>query len=120
MAIFSAKKDEKGASPKRREARGARLVPGAAHEVIRAPWLSEKALIGTERGVYVFAVAPRATAREIAGAIKELYGVSPKAVRLVNIPGKRKALRTRRGEGVRAARCKAYVHLNKGDTIALA
>lgn len=123
MAIFGGKKggkekETKAAAP--RHARAAKLSPGEADRIIRAPWLSEKALIGTENGVYVFAVAADATSLAIAGAIKELYGVSPKAVRIANIPGKRKALRTRRGFGTRAARRKAYVRLNAGDTINLA
>ena len=61
-----------------------------------------------------------ANGAEIAGAIKELYGVAPKSVRIVNTPGKRKPLRGRRGFGRRAATRKAYVSLNAGDTITLA
>ena len=93
---------------------------GAAHDIIRAPWFSEKALLGTEKGVYAFEVFPHATKPEIAGAIKEIYKVTPKAIRIVNLPAKTKAMRTRRGMGTRAARCKAYVYLNAGDTIQFA
>ncbi|MBU6321104.1 MAG: 50S ribosomal protein L23 [Patescibacteria group bacterium] len=121
MALFTKdkkKREEKAAAPRHAHATG--LAGGEAHDVIRAPWFSEKALIGTEKGVYVFAVTREATSAEIAGAIKEIYGVAPKAVRIVNTPGKKKALRTRRGFGTRAARRKAYVALNAGDTIALA
>ena len=121
MAIFGGKKAEKKeSSAKARHARTAPLMDGKAHEVIRAPWFTEKALIGTEKGIYVFAVSPKSTSAEIAGAVKEIYGVTPKAVRIVNVPGKRKAFRTRRGFGMQAARRKAYVHLNAGDTITLA
>ena len=122
MALFSKDtkkaKAEKAAKP--HHARVATLPLGKAHEVVRAPWFTEKALVGTERGTYVFAVSRDANSAEIAGAIKELYGVSPKSVRIVNIPGKRKALRSRRGFGQRAARRKAYVALNAGDSITLA
>lgn len=119
MAIFGNKKEKNKspASPRLRKARQAKLVSGREHEVIRAPWLSEKALIATERGVYTFAVPPRATKADIAGAIKEIYKVSPRAIRIVNLPAKKKAMRTKRGVGVRSARRKAYVYLNKGDTI---
>jgi large subunit ribosomal protein L23 len=124
MALFgsktSKKKEQKTKTASVRHAHAETLVGGKAHEVIRAPWLSEKALLGTERGVYVFAVSPRATSAEIAGAIKEIYGVAPKAVRIVNKEGKRKALRSRRGLGRQAASRKAYVALNAGDTISLA
>jgi len=38
----------------------------------------------------------------------------------VNLPAKTKSMRTRRGVGTRAARTKAYVYLNAGDTIQFA
>ena len=122
MAIFGDKKKEKkekkGAA--RRRARTAPAKDGTAHEIIRAPWFSEKALIATEKGIYTFDVPARATKASIAGAIKEIYHVEPKQIRIVNLPGKRKMMRTRRGIGTRAARRKAYVYLNAGDTIQFA
>lgn len=121
MAIFGDKKKEKkekGAKTARvHHAQAKKLSDGVAHEIIRAPWFSEKALIITEKGVYTFMVPKRATKMEIAGAIKEVYKVEPRKIRIVNLPGKKKAMRTRRGVGVRAARHKAYVYLNDGDTI---
>jgi large subunit ribosomal protein L23 len=122
MAIFGDKKKEKKAKADavKHHAHSTVSLHGAAHDIIRAPWFSEKALIGTEKGVYAFEVFPRATKPEIAGAIKEIYKVTPKAIRIVNLPGKTKAMRTRRGLGTRAARCKAYVYLNAGDTIQFA
>lgn len=119
MAIFGDTKKEKKTAPVQ-HAHAVNSAAGAAHDIIRAPWFSEKALLGTDKGVYVFAVAPRATSAQIAGAIREIYKVTPKSVRLVNLPGKKKAMRTRRGMGVRAARAKAYVTLNTGDSIQLA
>jgi large subunit ribosomal protein L23 len=92
-------------------------VGGVAHEIIRAPWFSEKALILTEKGVYTFEVTSRATKAQIAGAIKEIYKVDARKIRVVNLPAKKKAMRTKRGTGTRAARRKAYVYLNAGDTI---
>jgi large subunit ribosomal protein L23 len=90
---------------------------GRHHDVLRAPWLSEKALIGTEQGVYVFAVPTDTNKFEIAAAIEAIYKVTPRQIRVVNLPAKKKAMRTRRGFGSRAARHKAYVFLKKGDTI---
>lgn len=122
MALFGTKKKEKKApaSSKLRRARQAKLAAGVAHEIIHAPWFSEKALIATEKGVYAFSVPARATKAEIAGAIKEIYKVEPCKIRIVNLPGKPKAMRTRRGTGYRASRRKAYVYLNVGDTIQFA
>lgn len=121
MAIFGdKKKDKKEKVAVKHHAHATVSLHGKAHDIIRAPWYSEQALLATERGVYAFAVSPRSTKPEIAGAIKEIYGVAPKAIRIVNLPAKHKALRTRRGVGTRAARCKAYVYLNEGDTIQFA
>jgi len=122
MAIFGTKKktEKKDKVVVRHRARTAPAADGAAHEIIRAPWFSEKALISTDKGVYTFAVSPRATKASIAGAIKEIYNVEPRQVRIVNLPAKRKAMRTKRGTGTRAARCKAYVYLNAGDSIQFA
>ena len=120
MALFGSnkKKTEKKVTEARKHtARAAKPRAGSEHDIIRAPWLSEKALILTEKGVYAFAVPKQATKADIAGAIKAIYNVSPRFVRIVNLPAKRKAMRTRQGEGFRAARRKAYVYLNKGDTI---
>ena len=119
MAIFGEKKKEKTDVVKH-HAHATKSLHGAAHDIIRAPWFSEKAFLGTEKNVFAFEVSPRSTKPEIAGAIKEIYNVAPKAVRIVNLPAKTKAMRTRRGVGVRAARCKAYVYLNAGDTIQFA
>lgn len=121
MAIFGDKKKvKKEGVVVKHHAHAIKSGQGAAHDIIRAPWFSEKALIATEKGVYAFAVSPRATKSEIAGAIKEIYNVAPKAVRIVNLPAKTKAMRTRRGIGTRAARTKAYVYLNVGDSIQFA
>ena len=122
MALFGTKKKEVNAkkaptTPRLHRARQVKLAAGIAHEIIRAPWFSEKALIATDKGVYTFAVPMRATKAEIASAIKEIYKVEPRKIRIVNLPGKTKAMRTKRGTGYRAARRKAYVYLNAGDTI---
>jgi large subunit ribosomal protein L23 len=128
MSIFGTTKKEK----KEKKAKVARSVhhvrakklsdglpaqAGIAHEILRTPWFSEKALIVTEKGVYTFVVPKRATKAEIAAAIKEVYKVSPRKIRIVNLPGKKKAMRTKHGVGTRPARRKAYVYLNAGDTI---
>lgn len=121
MAIFGDKKKEKKEKVTAvHHAHATVSLEGKAHDIIRAPWFSEKALLATEKGVYAFSVSPRATKPEIAGAIKEIFSVSPRAIRIVNLPAKTKAMRTRRGTGTRAARCKAYVYVNAGDTIQFA
>lgn len=121
MALFGTKKKEsKKKDAPRYRARAKVLADGVAHDIIQAPWFSEKALIATEKGVYAFEVPLRATKAEIAGAIKEIYKVEPRMIRTINVKGKTKALRTKRGTGTRSIRRKAYVYLNAGDTIQFA
>ncbi len=117
MSIFGNKKKKEEKKVHVHHARARKPRAGSEHEVIRAPWLSEKALIATERGIYTFAVPLRATKADIAGAIKEIYKVSPRKIRVTNVKGKKKTMRTKRGVGQRANRKKAYVYLNKGDSI---
>lgn len=118
MALFGNKKTVK--KEKGRPAGEVKDVAGRLENVITAPWLSEKALIGTEKGVYVFKVPGSATKTQIAQAIEKLYKVVPRKVNIVNTPGKKKALRAKRGMGTRSARSKAYVYLKKGETITFA
>ena len=123
MAIFGKKvgsKQEQKAGARKHRVRSTKLAEGVAHDLLRAPWFSEKALISTEKGVYTFAVPPRATKASIASAIKEIYNVEPRKIHIANLPAKKKAMRTKRGVGTRVARRKAYVYLNAGDTIQFA
>lgn len=123
MAIFEKKavnNQEKKIETKKRVARAIVPIDGIENEIIHSPWFSEKALIVTEKGIYTFSVPARATKADVAGAIKEIYKVEACKIRIVNLPPKKKSLRTRRGVGVRSARRKAYVYLNKGDTIQFA
>ncbi len=122
MALFGKTKKEKKEKKEvvnrpAHRARIAKLQNGLAHEIIRAPWFSEKSLIITEKGVYTFEVPKRATKPQIAAAVKEIYNVEPRKIRIVNLPGKKKAMRTKRGFGTRSKCRKAYVYLNAGDTI---
>lgn len=117
MALFgnSKKTVKKTAAPA-----AVKKIPedGRLETILTAPWLSEKALIGTEKGVYVFEVPKTATKTDVAAAVELIYKVKPKKVTMVNLPAKKVSLRTRRGTGSRSRRHKAYVHLKAGDTIA--
>ena len=117
MALFSS--DNKKKAGQAAEKRGLlNKNDDRIANVLKAPWFSEKALIGTEQGVYVFEVPPAVTKHDVMNAIQKTYKVSPVKVNIVNLPAKKKALRTKRGVGTRARRHKAYVYLKKGETIA--
>jgi large subunit ribosomal protein L23 len=125
MAIFDSKQKKAPKKTSKKEvtvkAAGEKALANTKLEnFITAPWLSEKALIGTEKGVYVFKVPSEATKPLIKAAIERIYKVVPVKVNIVNTEGKTKAMRTKRGVGRRAARRKAYVFLKKGETITFA
>src|ERR1700685_1514717 len=102
MALFSndTKKTTKKAAPAKKVA-AKKLSDGREHMILQAPWLSEKALIGTENGVYVFKVPADVTKPQVAAAIETVYNVIPRKIAIVNLPAKKKALRTRAGYGTR-------------------
>ena len=125
MALFSS--DKKTTKPKKAKSivrnwgRGILAADDARlANVLKRPWFSEKALIGTENGVYVFEVAQSATKLDVANAIIKAYGVTPAKVHMTNLPAKSVSMRSRRGQGTRARRHKAYVYLKQGDTIQFA
>jgi large subunit ribosomal protein L23 len=125
MALFSNDKKTPKAKKPKSETRnwGRGILPvgdDRLANILKRPWFSEKALISSENGVYVFEVSPSATKIDVANAIIAAYKVTPMKVRMVNLPAKKVALRTRRGTGTRARRHKAYVYLKAGDTITFA
>ena len=122
MALFGTSNKKKTAKAPKASvlAKDVKDESGRLERMLTAPWLSEKALIGTEKGVYVFEVPGSATKTDIAAAVEKIYKVTPRKIAIVNTPGKRKKLRRKRGFGTRAARTKAYVYLKKGETIAFA
>lgn len=120
MALFSTTPKKTSKAPAKKAAAKKLPEDGRLENILIAPWLSEKALIGTESGVYVFEVPRMATKTEVKAAIELIYKVKPRQVRMVNLPAKKVSLRTRRGMGSRARRHKAYVYLKKGETIQFA
>ena len=123
MALFSnnSKKTKKAVTPGSSVAKSKALAreDGRLSTVLKAPWFSEKALIASTRGVYVFEIPADATKPEVAAAIEKFYNVTPVKVRVAHLPAKTVSLRTRRGQGSRARRHKAYVYLQEGQTLNL-
>ncbi len=86
-------------------------------QVLRMPHVSEKATLLAEQGQYIFKVAADANKLEIKKAVETLFEVEVRAVRVVNIKGKRKNFGQRKG--VRKSVRKAYVRLKEGQEIDL-
>lgn len=118
-AAKTAKTEAKAGAAEKKPAKGplAREDAGYAHQVLVAPIFTEKAGLLQQSGKYVFAVARYATKVEIARAVRDLYGVKPTAVHIVNIPGKN--VRFGRFSGKEKDIRKAIVTLKKGDSIAV-
>jgi large subunit ribosomal protein L23 len=86
------------------------------YSIIRAPRISEKtARLQEVSNQYVFEVATDANKTEIKAAVEKLFGVTVRAVNVVNVKGKGKAFKFRMGH--RADWRKAYVTLADGQSI---
>jgi len=119
MGIFSRTKTSTSSTPKEKKVSGAHATDYNLTAVIEKPHLTEKAMSQSERNVYTFMVARSATKYTVANAVKEVYGVTPVKVNIVNkLP--RKSMSGARGRVVSLPGYKkAYVYLKKGDTINL-
>ncbi|MCS6984210.1 MAG: 50S ribosomal protein L23 [Leptospiraceae bacterium] len=87
------------------------------YDVIRRPIVTEKAEMLRKQNCYAFEVDPRANKVLVAQAIKQIYGISPLKVNIVNEKPKQK--NNRMGIGFRSRRKKAYVFLKPNDKINL-
>lgn len=85
------------------------------YDVIRSPLVTEKATQGAEHNQVTFRVATDATKPEIKAAVEGLFGVKVDSVNTINVRGKVKMFRGRRGQ--RASWKKAVVRLADGQHI---
>lgn len=92
-------------------------TPNPATLFIERPRVSEKATVLAGAHCYAFEVLRTANKHQIAQAVKALYDVVPREVRVLPIPKKALFARGKRGSTVGGK--KAYVFLKKGDTIEL-
>lgn len=90
---------------------------GVANRVLLHPVVTEKATIAESGGTYTFAVISGATKIDVKNAIKEIYGVKPEQVRVVNMEGKE--VRFGRHLGKRNGWKKAIITLPKGESISI-
>ncbi len=124
MALFSNKKDTKKTAASKTgdlsalaERSGNRT--SSAH-ILRHARITEKATMHSLESVYVFEVATSATKRDIVMAIRDIYNVTPRMVRVAPIPTKTTRNMRTGVTGVKRGGKKAYVYLNKGETIMIA
>jgi large subunit ribosomal protein L23 len=85
------------------------------YDIILAPVITEKATAASEKNHVVFEVARHATKPEIKEAVEKLFDVKVKHVNTLNLKGKMKAFRGRRG--FQGDYKKAIVTLEEGHSI---
>ena len=85
-------------------------------QVLLAPRVTEKStLLADKHRQFVFKVVKDATKPEVKQAVEKMFAVEVEAVRVINMKGKRKTFRQKRGR--RADWKKAYVKLKAGFDI---
>ncbi len=92
-----------------------KLSPERMYEVVRAPLITEKATLLSEKNQFVFKVASDATKPEIKAAIEALFKVKVTGVNTLITKGKTKRFKGR--PGVRSDVKKAFVTLAEGQSI---
>jgi large subunit ribosomal protein L23 len=85
--------------------------------LIQRPRITEKASMLAESNAYAFEVSADATKATVATAIRELYNVEPIKVAILKIPTKQVIVQNKKG--LKRGGKKAYVYLQKGQTIEL-
>jgi len=88
--------------------------------ILLSPRITEKAAYLSEKGCWVFNVAPDAGKREIVDAVRLLYKVNPRKVTVARLPRKVVSTRGSARKGTTGGGKKAYVYLKQGDSIELA
>lgn len=122
MALFGSKKKKdvpEAAQDTRASAlQSASSVRDLSHVLSHAR-ITEKATMHQSEKVYTFNVAQHATKRDIIRAVRELYKVTPRMVRVVTIPTK-SVRHARTGKtGIKGGGKKAYVYLKSSDSITI-
>jgi len=88
------------------------------NDILIAPHVTEKSVRASARDgerVYTFKVHKEANKQEVKKAVAAVYGVTPIAVNMVKVPGKK--VRRGRTLGSKSGYKKALVMLKKGETI---
>ncbi len=109
------KKVEEKKESKEKTVKGTSAKSTISNKILIRPLISEKAAIAEQDGVYVFVVDNRANKYQVKEAIKEVYGIMPKKVRIVNVEGKKTY--AGRMQGKRSDWKKALVKMPKGKTL---
>lgn len=119
MALFKSKKtkEEQAVATDNSVAQANPTVDSSLDDVLVRAHITEKAYDLSKRGVYTFEVAQNANKYVVAQAIKSVYGVTPKQVRIVKTKPRTVRSLMRAKSTHQSGMKKAYVYLKEGDTI---
>src|SRR5713226_942454 len=87
--------------------------------MLKRPYISEKSMELSRDGLYTFEVPLNSTKQMIAKIVAEKFKVEVIGVRTINIKGKRKLQRSRKGYFNEKDLKKALVRIKKGQKIAM-
>jgi large subunit ribosomal protein L23 len=113
-----AKKAAPKKAPAKKAAKGSVVANANLYDVIRRPLLTEKAYAAQALNKVTFAIAPKATKKDVKEAVEALFKVDVVKVNTVNTEGKLKTFRGKRGQ--RDDVRKAVVTLAAGQSIDIA
>jgi large subunit ribosomal protein L23 len=116
MALFGKKKT---AVVKKSESVAAPLGAHINASVIIRPVVTEKAAVMGEKNIYTFEVVPHATKRDVRDAVRKLWNVTPRQIRIVNRAPRVFVRKSRNRVSTLSGMKKAYVYLKKDDRIDL-
>lgn len=88
-------------------------------QMILKPLINEKSMVLTKNDMYTFLVGTRSNKRTIARIIEQKFKVSVLSVKTINVKGKTKAQRSRKGYFSTPISKKAIVKVKKGQKIAI-
>lgn len=111
-------KAPKKAAKKPAAKKGDVVANAKLYDVIRRPLMTEKAYAAQTQNKVTFAIAPKATKKDVKDAVEALFSVEVVKVNTVNTEGKMKSFRGRPGQ--RNDVRKAIVTLAAGQSIDIA
>ena len=120
----ASKKDAKSSAAKEEKVEAAKPATrgplakdgaGEAYKILLHPIFTEKGSRMQAQGFYLFAVTKAANKIQISRAIRDLYGVEPESVNIINMKGKN--VRFGRFEGKEKDVKKAMVKLPAGQSL---
>ncbi len=88
-------------------------------QMLLKPLINEKSMSLIKNGMFTFEVGLASTKQSIGRQVKSRFGVDVLSVKTINVKGKSKQQRTRKGSYTTSASKKAIVKIKKGQKIAI-